>query len=290
MTTAIVAPSDNAADIILALKEYCKKNKDQINTYWDVPEGHGNFSTNQISWDYHIFDMGEGFSGYDFPSLTASNALNNYNLPYENIFIVSRALANNGSMNYIVTLCHQASLIDDTKTITTFIFHGMYTETRGWNWNMVGYSPRIFETLSSNFLSNGFEPMCKPSIEMKIEDFIQSFEADRGLFQVYYLLWLYNAKTRMVSSSVPLGALAKKHNRKASSRRTPIKAPIIITPSPSTVTILSSRPAAGSGGWTMRPHSRSGYWRTYKKTGKRIWVESCDVNGGATGPRIYKTP
>lgn len=287
--TSSLAPSDNAADIVLALKDHCKKNKDQINTYWDVPEGYGNFLTQKMSWDYHIFDMGEGFSHYDYPSLTASDPLDNYNLPYKNLFIVSRAQSNNGSMNYIVTLCHQASLIDDKKTITTFIFHGMYSETRGWNWYLVGYSPRIFESPSSNFLGVGFMPMCKPSTDMKLEDFVLSFVADRGLFQVYYLLWLYNAKTRMVSSSVPLGALAKKHNRKLSSRRSPIKAPIIITPSPSTVTILSSRPVAGSGGWTMRPHSRSGYWRTYKKTGLRIWVDSYDVNGGATGPQMYKT-
>ena len=41
--TSSLAPSDNAADIVLALKDHCKKNKDQINTYWDVPEGYGNF-------------------------------------------------------------------------------------------------------------------------------------------------------------------------------------------------------------------------------------------------------
>ncbi|BBC80293.1 E1-E2 ATPase family protein [Acetobacter orientalis] len=290
MTTATVAPLDNASDIILALKEYSRKNGDKIQMYWDLPEGFGTYHTFKISWDYHIFDMGKGFSHYDFPTLVASEALDNYNLPYENLFIVSRDKDNNGNINYIVTLCHQAHLIDDKKTITTFIFHGMYIETQGWYWNMIGYSPRIFETPNSNFLSTGFEPMCSPCIEMKLEDFVLSFVADRGLFQVYYLLWLYNAKTRMVSSSVPLGALARKHNRKPSSRKSPIKAPIIITPSPSTVTILSSSPVAGSGGWTMRPHSRSGHWRTYKNTGKRIWVESYDVHGGATGPQIYKTP
>lgn len=287
--TSSLAPSDNAADIVLALKDYCQKNKNQIDTYWDVPTGHGNYPTHQISWDYHIYDIGEAHSYTDFFTLVSSESLNNYNLPYDKLFIVSRFKYPNGSMNYLVSFCFQASDIDDHKTITVLIFQGTFKED-GWSWYLHGYSPIIVEENTPDSLNVGFVPLCAPSINMTLDEFLNSSTADRGLFAVYYLLWLYNAKTRMVSSSVPLGALAKKHNRKLSSRRSPIKAPIIITPSPSTVTILSSRPVAGSGGWTMRPHSRSGHWRTYKKTGKRIWVHSYDVHGGATGPQMYKTP
>ena len=35
-------------------------------------------------------------------------------------------------------------------------------------------------------------------------------------------------------------------------------------------------------------HDRRGHWRTYKATGKRVWVKDCAIHGGASEPRNYK--
>lgn len=41
------------------------------------------------------------------------------------------------------------------------------------------------------------------------------------------------------------------------------------------------------GGWTQRPHHRRGHWRTYKRTGKRVWVRDHAIHGGTDTPRHY---
>ena len=34
-------------------------------------------------------------------------------------------------------------------------------------------------------------------------------------------------------------------------------------------------------------HDRRGHWRTYKMSGKTVWINPCKVNGGATAPQTY---
>jgi hypothetical protein len=43
----------------------------------------------------------------------------------------------------------------------------------------------------------------------------------------------------------------------------------------------------GGGGWTQRPHSRRGHYRTYS-SGKRNWVRDHVIHGGAETGRHYR--
>lgn len=52
-------------------------------------------------------------------------------------------------------------------------------------------------------------------------------------------------------------------------------------------------PASGDQGGTHAsptPHDRRGHWRTYKASGKRVWINECKVNGGSPVPRSYRVP
>lgn len=63
---------------------------------------------------------------------------------------------------------------------------------------------------------------------------------------------------------------------------------------PATITIKFDREAiirAGHDNGGSRaprvPHNRRGHWRTYKATGKRVWVRCCSINGGDRS-RLYR--
>ncbi len=43
----------------------------------------------------------------------------------------------------------------------------------------------------------------------------------------------------------------------------------------------------GGGGWSQSPHNRRGHWRTYRQTGKRVWVRDCAIHGGSDVGRDY---
>lgn len=41
-------------------------------------------------------------------------------------------------------------------------------------------------------------------------------------------------------------------------------------------------------GSAKSPHHRRGHWKTYKKTGKRVWYPPCEINGGSdTAPPVH---
>lgn len=53
--------------------------------------------------------------------------------------------------------------------------------------------------------------------------------------------------------------------------------------------LISDRSAASTGaGAPKAAHDRRGHLRTYKATGKQIWVKDCAIHGGASEPRNYK--
>lgn len=49
-------------------------------------------------------------------------------------------------------------------------------------------------------------------------------------------------------------------------------------------------PSAPLGGTHASPvpHDRRGHWRTYKASGKRVWINDQKVNGGSSVPRAYR--
>lgn len=60
-----------------------------------------------------------------------------------------------------------------------------------------------------------------------------------------------------------------------------------LRPIPATITIKVNREAItrighgnGDPGASRVPHNRRGHWRTYKATGKSVWVRCCSINGG----------
>jgi len=51
------------------------------------------------------------------------------------------------------------------------------------------------------------------------------------------------------------------------------------------------KPAAEQQGGTHaspEPHDRAGHWRTYKASGKRVWINDTKVLGGSAEPRKYR--
>jgi hypothetical protein len=45
---------------------------------------------------------------------------------------------------------------------------------------------------------------------------------------------------------------------------------------------------AWSVGYAVSPHDRRGHWRTYKATGRQVWVRDCSIHGGSKVPRDYR--
>lgn len=276
--------SDNAADIVLSLKDFLRKQHNTIVTDWDQPSGRGKMVVGNFDWTAPIYDMGESITNRDFHKLITEQSLTNYNLPYDPVTLVFRTQED--VLWKVIVHCTVISL-DDENQICCWIYYG-FTRDKTDCWIAMGYRPYIVENTTGG-LSIGFLSCVHPSIDMDYNTFIKLKIADRALFSVYYLLWLNNGKNRVTVSPSAPGKATMRHNRKTSSRRNPIGPIKIIKPGPVTVTALSRRPIADSPGWTQTPHTRSGHYRTYKN-GRKIWIESYNVHGGTTTPRVYQAP
>lgn len=60
---------------------------------------------------------------------------------------------------------------------------------------------------------------------------------------------------------------------------------IVIT---QTRSVSTAAHEAGGSHSKMPPHDRRGHWRTYKATGKCVWVSNCTIHGGRGAPRDYR--
>lgn len=47
-------------------------------------------------------------------------------------------------------------------------------------------------------------------------------------------------------------------------------------------------PSVAGAGHTVCAHNRRGHWRTYRATGRKVWVRDCAIHGGTIVPRDYR--
>jgi hypothetical protein len=63
---------------------------------------------------------------------------------------------------------------------------------------------------------------------------------------------------------------------------------------PPFIRVIATPPAPSPplGGTHASPtgHERRGHWRTYRASGKRVWINETSVNGGSYTPRNYRMP
>lgn len=68
-------------------------------------------------------------------------------------------------------------------------------------------------------------------------------------------------------------------------RSSGLEAPVI---DPGEQVITIDGPDAKVSGTSPQGHQRRGHWRTYRASGKRVWINEMAINGGSTTPRNYR--